>query len=286
MPTHLLYVDDSGTKEYAALPTDYGKGNSRYFVFGGVLLPFDAASVVSEAVQRLKRRCFGSADVEIKSTWLRQPEKKESKYLARGVTNERLTAFVNELYALIDGSDLMLIAGVIDKVDMVREYPRPYHPSAVAYEVLMQRVEQELEGRGTVAVTMDDMSGATPKHNQFKDNLKQQHDGMRKAGSKILRGFKYSTLEGRLRFMNSAHSGLIQIADLTAYNVFRQFTDYGGQWEQEGLNQLPTYEYLTRTIHKYRDDGNGRVQGYGIAKFPMVQRIHWTVDKKKSKAAP
>jgi hypothetical protein len=39
MQRYALYVEDSGTKEYASNPAAYNrKGNSRYFVFGGVLL--------------------------------------------------------------------------------------------------------------------------------------------------------------------------------------------------------------------------------------------------------
>ena len=43
--THVLFIDDSGTKEYANSPEGYnvgGRGNSRYFLFCGVLVSIAA----------------------------------------------------------------------------------------------------------------------------------------------------------------------------------------------------------------------------------------------------
>src|SRR5262249_22158016 len=139
----------------------------------------------------------------------------------------------------------------------------------------------------TTRVTVDDMCGATPNQNQYKYNLERQHERLKQHGSALLKGFPFTCLVGRLRFMNSAHSELIQVADIAAYNVFRQFVDHGDDWERRGIRTLPTYEYFDRISSKFRCDAEGRIQGYGIAKFPIVQRVHWTVrQEKKSEAAP
>jgi hypothetical protein len=59
MPTHLLYIDDSGTEEYAASPDEYDRsGNTRYFVFGGVLIAQENIEALRNDIQRLKTEVF------------------------------------------------------------------------------------------------------------------------------------------------------------------------------------------------------------------------------------
>ena len=40
-------------------------------------------------------------------------------------------------------------------------------------------------------------------------------------------------------FVSSARSHLVQVADVVAYNVFRQFLEHGDSWEDEKIQQLP-----------------------------------------------
>lgn len=82
--------------------------------------------------------------------------------------------------------------------------------------------------------------------------------------------------------MNSSHSDLVQVADLAAYNVHRQFRDFGEEWELGGDQQrLPTYPYFQRIIGKFRTGDGGRVQGYGIAKVPLINRVVWQLTKEE-----
>lgn len=77
---YVLYIDDSGTKEYAVSARDYGtKGNSRYFVFGGVLIQITEAGRLIERIKTLKSVLFGTDRVEIKSNWLRIPKEREAR---------------------------------------------------------------------------------------------------------------------------------------------------------------------------------------------------------------
>ena len=71
---------------------------------------------------------------------------------------------------------------------------------------------------------------------------------------------------------------LVQAADLVWSNIHRQFRDYGEDWEGE-KNMLPLYEYFERICRKFRTDGRGRIQGYGIAKFPMLRRKRWRLQE-------
>ena len=278
MASHLLFIDDSGTKEYAKPPASYGKNLSRYFVFGGVLLRASGAGLITSRIVNAKIQTFGSPDVELKSNWLRMPRERQARYLDEyNLSEDALKRFVDDYYAIVRDADLQLVASVVDKVHMQEEYRDPWYAPAVAYEILLQRVENELGDAGTVAVTIDDMTGATPRGNQYKDNLKRQHRKMIERGSSLRRGMKFDCLEGRLRFVNSAQSHLVQVADIAAYNVYRQFVDHGEAWETEGLPKLPSYDYFLRIAPKFRKGPGGRIQGFGVVKFPLRTRVPWAV---------
>lgn len=282
-PTYYLYLDDSGTKEYGPNPDCYGVeagslGNSRYFVFGGLLIPSEHAPILAQRISDLKFEYFGSRNVEIKSNWLRFPNLQEKKYLKPfGIDLKRLTEFTDEYYRLINDSDLMFLACVVDKKHMQNKYPRPHYDPALAYEGVLQRVQNEIQDRGTVLVTIDDMHGKTPAGNEYKSNLRRQHQNLQRHGSRML-SMQFSCLNGDLRFQGSHVSHLLQVADIAAYNVYRQFVDHGEQWEQR-VDELQTYPYLARMLNKFRQDSNGRIQGYGVVKFPITNRVGWGIKK-------
>ena len=37
------------------------------------------------------------------------------------------------------------------------------------------------------------------------------------------------------------------------------------------------YPYVERVSGKFRKDANGRVQEFGIVKFPLLRRVLWTI---------
>ena len=82
MPSYNLYIDDSGTKEYASDPSEYSRnGNTRYFVFGSILITNDESSLFSNQIKNIKVNTFNTDDVEIKSNWIRIPYERETRYL-------------------------------------------------------------------------------------------------------------------------------------------------------------------------------------------------------------
>lgn len=280
MLTHALYIDDSGTKEYGATPAEYERhrGKSRYFVFCGTLLTIAEAGRLSSKMVKLKLECFGDETVEIKSNWLRIPHERQQHYLDPfALTAARLDEFMGAYYkAFVDDSELMLVAAVVDKLHTQEDYGNPWYAPAIAYELLLQRVQQEMPKGNTVAVIIDDMSGATPKGNQYKKNLKAQHRRLIQFGGR-LKNLDFPCLATQ-KFVNSASSQILQVSDVAAYNVHRQFMDHGEDWERNTA-KLATYPHFERIGAKFRKGMNGRVQGYGIAKFPLRNRVHWVVEK-------
>lgn len=223
-----------------------GRGVSKYFVFGGILLADSESGRLVQAIKALKRGFFRREDIEIKSNWLRNPESCKKKYLnPYGKTQEQLEEFVQHLYGCISEHDLMIIAVAVDKIQSKAQYGnKAWYPPAIAYELLMQRAVQEVRLPDNLAVVIDDMMGATPKGNQYKANLKSHHAQLRKTGSKLQPKLRFDTINTDLKFVDSAHWNQIQIADIVAYNVYRQFVEYGDEWEGKGLEDgegLPVF---------------------------------------------
>lgn len=269
-PDHLLFVDESGQKEFS--PTgvyDQGGLPSRYFVFGSLLLTQAGASQLDEQARALKAETFGAADVEVKSNWIRIERERKRRYLARfGVTDDRLSTFVAAFERIILGCEGLLIASVVDKPRQAAAYPgRAHYTPATAYDLLLQRVQMEMEARQAIVhVTIDDMDGATPNMNQYKDNLRSQHKQLRTRGSRLQSGMRMDRI-GTQRFTDSAHDNRIQAADLVAYNVFRHFRDHGDNWRGRS-KPSPIYDRLDAMWHKFRCDPDGAVPGYGIVLLP------------------
>ncbi len=290
MPVLQLYGDDSGTREYDPNRNYETSGKSRYFVYGALLMEERDASLFVARLRELKQIVFGTADVEVKSNWLRMPMEAEKRYLQPfHLTPVQLTAFVDDYYRLIDGAPLRFLGSIVDKLHMQETYesPRePWYAPTVAYEVLLQRAVQATPSGSTLTVTMDDISGRTPKRNEYKRLLGAHHERLRKLGSSLQKSISFACLQTPARFMNSAHSDLLQVADVAAYNLYRQFRTHGDAWEL-AVGPLPTYEHFKRIARKFHQGPNGRIQGFGVAKFPLKNRVVWVLTpKKKNVAAP
>ena len=127
---------------------------------------------------------------------------------------------------------------------------------------------------------VDDMSGATPKKSKYNELLRNQHRLMRRIGSALMptkKGqgkYKFDSLMGAVKIVNSRDFELIQVADIAAYNIFRQFAEHGEAWEDHTLVQLPLYPYFGRLVTKFRQGPRGRIQGFGVVKLSEDQ-VEW-----------
>jgi hypothetical protein len=284
MARYQLFVDDSGNREYAD-DRIYGiQGKSLHFVYGSIFVEQQTASVLAERLNRLKREVFNTPRVEVKSNWLRHPKERRVRYLEPfGLSEEKLKDFVDRYYDFLCAADVQLIGAVVNKLHMQQKYEAPYtpwYPPTAAYDALLQRAVQAVPAGSTLAITIDNITGKTPHRNEYKYLLTRHHGDLKAHGSKLQRGISFACLENPPRFVFSEDSELVQAADLVSYNIHRQFRDYGEDWEGD-KSALPLYEYFARIGGKFRTDGNGRIQGYGIAKFPMLKRKQWRIRKEE-----
>jgi hypothetical protein len=118
-----VYIDDSGEKEY-------GAKTSRYFVYAGVVVGRAGEQALSDEIDGLKRATFKTSAVEIKSNWLRRPEKRRERYLDPfNISETELNDFVNSVYRLMRTDRLSYVAAAIDKLQMIEKYgERAYYP--------------------------------------------------------------------------------------------------------------------------------------------------------------
>jgi hypothetical protein len=277
MPHTVLYLDDSGQKEYPAEGTPFDHGVSRYFVFGGYYTTTREAGRLVEGLKAAKFKAFGTTAVEVKSNWLRLPLERERHYLKPfNIDDAQLNEFVHDFYSHALAADIALVACVVDKQHMVEDYQKTkWYTPAVAYEAIVQRLQNELgPRRQTFGVVIDDMTGKTPNHSEYRENLKRHHRQLQRTGGNFV-SMPMDALTGDLRFVNSRDSNLVQVSDLIAYNVFRQFRDFGEEWEDLGLTQLPSYDWFRRIAPKFRCGPDGRIQGFGVIKFPLRVRVPW-----------
>jgi hypothetical protein len=279
--THVLYIDDSGTKEYETDPNRYnlhGRGNSRYFVLCGVLVTINQATKLSLEIRNLKIKHFGDDVVEIKSNWLRIPAEQQRRYCEPfGVDVESINNFTDEFYELIGKFDLMLIASVVDKLQLQENYQNPWYAPTVAYETLLMRVQAQLIAEDRLAIVIDDTTGKTPKGNDYRTNLERHHNKLKKHGSRLLQKMKFHSL-GTQKFVNSAKSHIVQLADVCAYDVHMQFRLHGNDWENPDCERLDLYENFERIHTKFRNH-EGQIQGWGIIKMPQKINRRWTILK-------
>jgi hypothetical protein len=278
---HRVYIDDSGEKEY-------GANTSRYFVYAGVVLSAADEPACNAEIERLKVKVFGCPDVELKSNWLRIGRERERRYLRPySLTDAQLNGFVDELYCWMARCPVQYVAAAIDKVQMKAKYVTPWHPSSTGYQFLLQRYQKHLlRVNGFGHVTMDDMDGASPAHNQWRDLLRNQHARLKKDGCSLTK-LRFDNVAQTLRFGDSKKFHLLQIADLVAYNVLRQFRDHGENWDDPAKGDLPMYARLKPLLPRFMrgPEPTNQLQGWGVVKWPSGHKGRWCLTPEELRGA-
>lgn len=262
---YLFYVDESGQREY-------NPKNSRHLVLGAVAISDADWREWNQKINAIKQECFGTILVEWKSVNLRQTEKRSRFYLQPfGITDEKLTEGVEAMYALINDAPLTLFAAIIDKRQMVTQYTDPVSSTEMAYQLLLERAAWFLSGcdNAPCGVIIHDLiqESVDSKARSYQKAIQEQHEKFQKPWSNTpVRNEKI--IEG-VHFLPTDQSNFLQVADLVAYNAYRQFADHWEQWEEgKPLSGITQYEFFGRLLPKFYKSSAGVIKGYGIKKFP------------------
>lgn len=286
MNKHFLFIDDSGSKDW---DTPYAKSfiesspvrntqnfnfwRGNYFVLAGLHISEKAIINLNPEINKIKTEYFGNKHVEIKSVWMRNPKQRKKRYLEQyGISEYKLKEFIEKKWYRIfekNKSAIQIQAFILDK----RYYKRrDYTPLQRLIQVLFDRIE--LHPHRDCIIVFDQMDS------QIKSITHNQGQILKISNKEIdLGSFQSKYSHFPPRFEKSKNSNFLQLADTVAYNIFRQFVDYGDFWEDNNKGTLKTYSFFERIADNFYNK-NGRIAGFGIVKVPDPAKIRWGRRKK------
>ncbi len=255
----LVYVDESGGRET-------NNKCSRYFVLAAVVVGESRWRATNLRLNRVKRQHFKKEEVEVKSHWMRIPEKRKKQYCdPLAVTDADVTAVSEGFYEVL--THFKTFAVVVDK----HRFPgdgvsAETSITTIAYMALTELVSNYLEdNQGSEhAIFIHDLIQASvgvPKGHQ-KD-IVDLHAFVQWIAS-YMKGKTKDIIED-VHFASSAQSNFLQLADLVAYNVWNQYERHGVP-EQNGEDGQPVrlYPYFERILPRFHKGRTGNVYLDGI----------------------
>lgn len=281
--SNYLFIDDSGSKEWRTPYSrdfidnppartkqnlDFWRGN--YFVLAGIHITSDLMATLNPLINKKKLEVFGTQYVELHSSNLRNPYQIRKQYLDKyHITNDMLREFIDNFwYPLFENNPIQIIAIIVDK----RYFKNFRHidgktPLEIASEALFDRTE--LHPHKDCNIVFDQMD------DHIKSAKRDQGKVFEISNTKInLADGKYKNKYSHtsVSFESSANSNFLQLADMVAYNVWRQFVDYGDEWDNHSPigehRKLPTYPYFERVSQNFYHSDKNMLNGWGIVKLP------------------
>lgn len=289
-----VFIDDSGGKDYRVpysaefikSPPSLDKYRdfwlANYFVLCGVRIKQDDLKTINKEINDLKQQYFGTHRVEIKSVWLRNSHQRKKHYTRPfGISDEKIKEFSNKFVDLIANyrQELRLFATVFDKRcfgDAKRKQGEG-NPLLKSAQVLFERLQYA--GNYNVVI-FDQMESSLQlsagQHGRILSVLKENQ------GMKNIHVNKYSHIAD-IKFMQSCNQNFLQVADVCAYNIFRQFVEFGREWTLKGRSRggekiLHTYPYFEKIrCNFFHQSSTNKVSGVGLTCIPDVAKANWNL---------
>lgn len=287
-----VFIDESGKKEYKnPYSRDFIKNppplekyedfwRDNYFVLCGIRIKQDNLKIINPKINEIKKEYFGTHKIEIKSDWLRNPHKRKKHYLTPfNIIAERLNEFGEKFIDLIGEhkKNLKIVAVVFDKRfygDAKRQKSEGI-PLLKTAQVLFER----LQYAGNYHIVIFDQMESSLKlsvgqHDKIL-NVFQKNHGMEK-----IYVDKYDKITD-IKFMESCNENFLQVADICAYNIFRQFVEFGREWtgqnkSKNGKVSMSAYPYFDRIRCNFLyNPFNKQVRGVGLTCVPDVKKLDW-----------
>ena len=287
-----VFIDESGKKEYK---NPYSKDfisnppplekyedfwRDNYFVLCGVRMKQEDLKVINPKINELKKEYFGTHEVEVKSDWLRNPHKRKKHYLIPfKVSAERLNEFGGKFIDLIGEykEQLKLIAVVFDKRfygDAKRQKSEGI-PLLKTAQMLFERLQYAGNYHIVIFDQMESSLKLTIGHHDRILNVLQKNAGMEK-----IYVDEYDKITD-IKFMQSCNENFLQVADVCAYNIFRQFVEFGREWAGQSKSKnrkvvMSTYPYFDRIRCNFLyNPWNRKVRGVGLTCVPDIDKLNW-----------
>lgn len=131
--------------------------------------------------------------------------------------------------------------------------------------MLFERIESFLVKQEQYGILIfDKITELEVSKKGYENLLSRQHQRYLEKGTEFV---QISQIVEGLLFIPSHENNLLQLADLCAYNTYRQFVDHGDEWRRHGKFS-EHYAYFTRIETKFDRSTSGNIYGYGLKLFP------------------
>jgi Protein of unknown function (DUF3800) len=247
---HLLFVDESGT------PPKPNNADLGYFVIAGLVIPEDRWPGIRDKLSGLKRATGYRG--EIKWRYF-APNNTNADNPMAGWDQERKNQFRDQIFSIItETKSCKIIAcssesitayalGNVNSQDDL--YFRTYKPVTERFQYLLQDITRT-SGRDTYGLIVADHRGKGDD-----DSMRLRHERLIRESGQYSSEYK-NFIEG-LFFAPSHLSVGIQLVDMVA----------GAIWRAQSLNDRTWFDRLRPS---FRSSPTGKIDGYGIARFPKA----------------
>ena len=238
-----MFLDESGDHSLEKIDNSYP-----VFVLAGCIFDFDYyTSTVTPMVETLKQKHFGRTDIILRSYDIRK-QKNDFSCL---VDKRKRENFYEDLNRIISNLNFTIIASVINKHHLKKQYTDPDNPYHLCFRFILERSIMFL---GTDKETMMFRIESRETHNDRK--LAQEYETFKQGTpmfNKTEIQAKFSDLSFNQKSQNIAG---MQIADLVAYPI--------GKWVMDSKRENKAFEIVNTKIHSK----DGKILGYGLKVFP------------------
>lgn len=280
---NFFFVDDSGSKlwvtpyarEFVDNAPPHNDENihfwrNNYFVLAGIHVNQSTITKLNPVINQKKIDVFGTKHVEIKSEWFRNPHKRKKYYLDPfGISEEDLTDYMeNFVYPLFEenAKDICIQAFVLDK---------RYYGGKRAVATPLQLLTLTLFDRVETHPSENCLIVFDQMESELKSKKGEHGDILRISKKEFpLESFHAKYTHAEVRFEKSCNSNFLQLADIAAHNVWRQFVQHGDSWDERG-SKLPMYPYFKKISQNIYRNCDGKVAGFGIVKVPNPIGVPW-----------
>lgn len=285
-----LFIDDSWSKDFI---NPYEKNLSdwiypwnsstkkwlddNFFVLCWIYVSEVDLSIIDNEIKALKMEVFGTFHVEIKSVYLRNPKLKKRHYLDLFplTTDASLKYFWDTLYSIIKKykSKMTIMATIFDKRHYKNRNPVYYpdnQPLMKCSQALFERIEKIWNDTHIVFDQMESsLSVLKWKHRWICDIAK----GNIWLDKSYINEYKHIKC---VEFQQSHSENFLQIADICAYNVRRQFMQYWKIWLEGWIDICDRYEYFDEIRCNFYHS-KGDTVWYWLVIIPNFNKFPWKI---------
>lgn len=283
-----FFVDDSWNKTYKnpydeklkySLPEWKDENikwlDNNFFSLCWIHIETSKIKELDSDINKLKIKYFWTKDVEIKSTFLRNPKNRNKYYLNKyWITNEDLNLFWEEIYDILEKhKENFTIYGVVfDKRQYKYRKDDNSNILLKSAQALFERIEKSWKQTKFVFDQMD------------KSLVKTTWDNW-----KILQILKWENMNivrynenfkniVDIEFQKSNNENMLQLADLISYNIRRQYMQF---WNIliDNPNNIKSieggYPYFDKICKNIYKNDEWKYIWYWLVIFPNFKKLDW-----------